>query len=48
MTHEIAFDLSNITNHKNEYARYFNPNSKDIEIQYQQGIFPMGLYRLNF
>jgi hypothetical protein len=48
VTQEIAFDLSNMTNHKNEYARYYSPVNKNIEIQYQQGIFPMGLYRINF
>ncbi|MFC2138104.1 carboxypeptidase-like regulatory domain-containing protein [Bacteroidota bacterium] len=47
-THEIALDITNLTNHQNEYARYYSSFSKEIEIEYQQGFFPMGLYRVNF
>ena len=41
-THELALDISNITNHKNVYREKYN------KTYYHQGIFPMGLYRLNF
>jgi hypothetical protein len=41
-THEFAFDISNLTNHKNVYREKYN------KTYYHQGIFPMGLYRLNF
>jgi hypothetical protein len=41
-THELAIDISNITNRKNVSREKYN------KTYYQQGIFPMGLYRLNF
>jgi hypothetical protein len=47
-THEFAFDMSNITNHKNVYRERYDEFSKKPKISYMQGIFPMGLYRLNF
>jgi hypothetical protein len=47
-THEFAIDLTNITNHSNEYERYYDSRTNTIEMQYQQGFFPMGLYRINF
>ncbi len=47
-THEIALDITNLTNHQNEYARYYSSFSNKIEKEYQQGFFPMGLYRVNF
>jgi hypothetical protein len=47
-THEFAIDLTNITNHLNEYDRHYNSNINEVEIEYQQKFFPMGLYRINF
>ncbi len=47
-THEFAIDLTNITNHLNEYDRYYNSSVNKVEIEYQQKFFPMGLYRINF
>jgi hypothetical protein len=47
-TYEFAFDITNITNHENLYFRYFDESSKTIEDEYQQGIFPIGLIRINF
>ena len=41
-THELALDISNLTNHKNVYREKYK------KTDYHQGIFPMGLYRLNF
>ena len=48
LTHEIGFEITNITNHKNEYARYYNSYTKGIVSEFQQGFFPMGLYRISF
>lgn len=47
-THEIALDIANVTNHLNEYSRYYDRYSNKILYEDQQGIFPMGLYRVNF
>ena len=48
VSHEIAFEITNLTNHQNEYARYFNSFTNDLTYEYQQGFFPMGLYRISF
>lgn len=48
LTHEIGFEITNLTNHKNEYTRYYNSYLDKIVSEYQQGIFPMGLYRISF
>ncbi len=45
---EWAIDLSNLTNHKNIYSQNYNPNTNSVEYVYQQGFFPMFLYRINF
>lgn len=47
-TYEFAFDIANVTNHENLYFRYYDESSKTIENEYQQGIFPIGLIRINF
>jgi hypothetical protein len=47
-TYEFAFDITNLTNHENLYFRYFDESSKTFEDEYQQGIFPIGLIRINF
>jgi hypothetical protein len=47
-THEFAIDLTNITNHLNEYDRFYNSKTNEVDIEYQQKFFPMGLYRINF
>lgn len=47
-THEIGFEITNLTNHKNEYTRYYSSYLGKIVSEYQQGIFPMGLYRISF
>lgn len=45
---EWALDISNLTNNKNIYSKNFNSDNNSIEYIYQQGIFPMFLYRINF
>jgi hypothetical protein len=42
VSHELALDISNVTDHKNVYREKYN------KTYYQQGIYPMGLYRLVF
>jgi len=48
VTHEIGFEITNLTNHENEYARFYNSGFDEIISEYQQGFFPMGLYRISF
>ncbi len=48
LTHELALDIINITNSKNVYREKYNTKTKKTKTDYQQGIFPMGLYRLYF
>ena len=48
LTHEIGFEITNLTNHQNEYTRYFSSYHNKIISEYQQGFFPMGLYRISF
>ena len=46
--HEIGLDVVNITNRPNEWERYYNKGSNQIEMLYQQGIFFFIFYRINF
>jgi hypothetical protein len=46
--HEVAIDLTNITNRANEWERRYNESSKQIEMIYQQGFFFFMYYRINF
>lgn len=48
VSQEIAFEAQNLTNRKNVFMQQYNPNSKTIETLYQNGILPMGLYRIYF
>ncbi len=48
ITQEVAFEAQNLTNRKNVYMQQYNPNSGTIETLYQNGILPMGLYRIYF
>lgn len=48
ITQEWALDITNITNHKNIYSRYYDNDKKSIEYVFQQGLYPMMLYRINF
>ena len=47
-TQEWALDITNLTNHKNIYSAYYDSGKEAIEYVYQQGFFPMMLYRINF
>jgi hypothetical protein len=48
VTQEWALDLTNLSNHKNIYSRSYNAKNQSIEYVYQQGFYPMFLYRINF
>jgi hypothetical protein len=45
---EFAIDIQNITNHQNILRESFDKLTKEIENDYQIGLFPMALYRINF
>lgn len=47
-SHEIAVDLTNITNRPNEYSQAYNSTTNQIEMQYQQGFFVIAYYRIRF
>ncbi len=47
-TQEWALDVTNMTNHHNVYSRYYDDPSKSIKYVYQQLLYPMMLYRINF
>jgi len=48
ITQEWAFDVTNATNHKNVYSKYYDDATKTLKYSYQQGLYPMMLYRINF
>jgi hypothetical protein len=47
-TYEFALDIANLTDHDNLYYRYYDEQENEFTDEYQQGIFPMGLIRINF
>ncbi len=48
VTHEIAFDIQNIANRKNILLYQYNNRTRQIDTEYQLGIFPVALYRIEF
>ena len=48
LTHELAFDLQNITNNQNIFQQAYNPRTNQIGTAYQQGFLPVPFYRLTF
>jgi len=46
--HEFAIDIQNITNYKNVFQQSWDPVNNKLRIDYQQGFFPMFLYRVYF
>lgn len=48
ITQEWAIDITNLTNHKNVFSREWNEEEESLQINYQQGFFPVGLYRIYF
>ncbi len=45
---EVSLDVQNVTNHKNEAKRSYNPASESIIYKYQQGIIPVLKFRVEF
>lgn len=48
VTQEFAFDLKNLTNHKNPLNRVYNAGTGAVETTYQLGFMPMMQYKLQF
>lgn len=48
MTQEWALDVTNVSNHKNVYSTRYDDPSQSIKLIYQQGFYPMFLYRITF
>lgn len=46
--HEVAVDLTNVTNRANEWERRYDEDSNQLEMIYQQGFFFFMYYRINF
>ncbi len=47
-TSEFAVDFQNLTNNKNVFRQSYNPETNKITTEYQQGFFPVPLYRITF
>jgi hypothetical protein len=45
---EWAFEVQNITNHQNVMQQLWDPIENKLKIDYQQGFFPMFMYRIYF
>ena len=45
---EWAIDFQNLTNHKNIFNQTFNKTTGEVEYTYQNGFYPMFLYRIYF
>ncbi|MFN4084002.1 MAG: TonB-dependent receptor [Bacteroidia bacterium] len=45
---EFAIDFQNVTNHKNIFAQNYNPRTNSIANEYQQGFFPVPMFRYTF
>jgi hypothetical protein len=48
VTQEWGIDLQNLTAHKNIYGQNFDEETHEITYSYQQGFYPMFLYRITF
>ena len=47
-TMEFALDLENVTNHNNVFSQNYDARTNSIQTQYQQGFFPVPLFRYTF
>ena len=43
-----AFDVQNVTNHKNVFAQQYNPVNNQVNTVYQIGFFPNFIYKIQF
>lgn len=45
---EVSLDVQNVTNHKNEIKRKYDPATESIKKRYQQGLIPVLRFRVEF
>lgn len=45
---EFAVDFQNITNHQNIFSQGYNPYNNTVSYEYQQGFFPVPMFRYTF
>lgn len=48
ISNQFYIDFQNVTNHKNVFARRYNPVTNSVGTTYQIGFFPDVMYRLQF
>jgi hypothetical protein len=48
ITQEWAFEAQNVFARKNIFQQIYNPETNNIETDYQLGFFPLGSYRITF
>jgi len=48
ITHTIMLDIQNITDHLNIYSQVYSNQTNSIQYYYQQGLFPLFNYRIEF
>jgi hypothetical protein len=48
ITQEWALDVTNLTDHRNIFSKRYNRVEDKVVTEYQQRIFPIMLYRINF
>jgi hypothetical protein len=48
VSHEIALDIYNLTNHKNIFLEHFDPITGETQTYYQFSFLPIVLYRVQF
>ena len=48
LSQEWAFDIQNVTDHKNPYTIFYNTQTGEEKMIYQLGFFPMMQYRITF
>lgn len=45
---EFALELQNLTNHKNVFDQSYDIYQQKVITNYQQGFFPVPMFRMNF
>jgi hypothetical protein len=48
LTHTIRFDIQNVTNRQNIHSSYYDSETRQIEKEYQVGLFPVLNYQIQF
>jgi hypothetical protein len=48
ISQEWALDVANLTDHRNIFSKTYNRVENKVITEYQQRIFPIMLYRINF